>query len=261
MSRTGAILLYPATLAFIASSVTFVLRPGSAPSPVPYNEMVELLSPQPFYQHEALRRNLSEMFLDPQDAGMLGLLVMVWAALTHHALRQLFEPRHIGGSGEAGAGTDDAPAPLIAGLVLGAVWPWLAPLYPLPAFILSSAMLAGFLAAAQKGVRTGPRIERSSSLGFVAGWALLVCLSAFAVMVQDRLGVPQSIAAAVAILIGTAATVGVQLQLGKRIGFSVAVIWGLIGIAAGTVASDATIATATVLAISVIAVALVRVTT
>ena len=50
-------------------------------------------------------------------------------------------------------------------------------------------------------------------------------------------------------------------KLGRRIGFSVALIWGLIGIAAGTVTTDAAIATVTVLAIAIIAVALVRVTT
>lgn len=287
MSRSGAILLCLTTLAFIASSVAFALRPVTPPLTVPYNEMVSLLSPQPFYRHEALRMDLPSMFLRPQGAGMLGLLAMVWVALAYHALRRLFELRRIGMARHARAamaktlapddpgppapddllrrhGSDDSlreHAPLIAGLALGMVWPWLEPHYPLLAFILSAAMLAGFLAAAQRGVRTGPQVERSSSLGFAAGWALMVCLSTFAFMAQNRLEVSQSVAAVVAILIGAIAAVSVQLQLGRRIGFSVAVIWGLIGIAAGTVTSDAAISTATVLAISIIAVALVRVTT
>ena len=58
-----------------------------------------------------------------------------------------------------------------------------------------------------------------------------------------------------------------QRVLHRRLGYVVIaligfrLIWGLIGVAAGTVTTDATIATVTVLAIAIIAVALVRVMT
>lgn len=260
MSRAGAILLCLTTLAFIASSLGFALRPVSAPSPVPYNEMANLLAPHHLHRHERLNTNLPNMFLRPQNAGMLGLLIAVWAVLIHHALRSLLAPRRTPPERQ-GKGDLPAQAPLIAGLTLGAAWPWFDGDYPLLAFLLSAGMLACFLTAAQRNMRAGPPGRRWSPLGFAAGWALMVCLSAFALMLQDLLLLPQSAAAMVAVLIGALAAVSAQLRLGRHIGFSLAVIWGLIGLATVTVTSDADIATATVIAISVIAVALVRVTT
>lgn len=275
MSRAGAILLCLTTLVFIASSLGFALRPVTAPSPLPYNEMANLLAPHHLHRHERLNTNLPNMFLRPQNAGMLGLLIAVWAVLIHHALRNLLAPRRTaperqgppapGGLGRMPLLQDKeelpAQAPLIVGLALGAAWPWFEGDYPLLAFLLSAGMLACFLTAAQRNMRAGPPGRRWSPLGFAAGWALMVCLSAFALMLQDLLQLPQSAAAMVAVLIGALAAVSAQLRLGRHIGFSLAVIWGLIGLATVTVTSDADIATATVIAISVIAVALVRVTT
>ena len=121
--------------------------------------------------------------------------------------------------------------------------------------------LAGLLRAAMQQQRQGSEVGRSSALGFAAGWALLVWLSMLAALLQDGLGLSQPASAVIAIMIGAIAAVSLQLRLGRRIGFSVALIWGLIGVAAATVTTDATIATVTVLAIAIIAVALVRVTT
>ncbi len=255
MSRAGASLLLLATLAFIASTLGFALHlNGTSPA-----HLTEMLTVPQLFAEGSPQVDLAGLFLHPRGPGMWALLAMTWAALVYYALRSLIR----------GTGGDDAS--LIAALALGAVGPWLILSQPLLAFLLSVAMLAGLLAAALRGrggdpapeAERGPPagIARRSVLGFVAGWALLVCLSMLSGLLQMRLGLPQAAAAVIAILIGSVAAASLQLRLGRPFGFSVALIWGLIGVAAGTLTSDISIATATVLAISIIAVVLVRVTT
>ena len=286
MSRAGALLLILAVLVFIASALLHAVQPGP-PMPALAEGGYGLSPWQGLGDFPAPSVDLSALFLQPRGLGMAGLLGMTWLALAYHAGRRWLELRRMrlaqaaapdeGGElppqslGPPTAGHllrlhrhDDSlaeHAPLIVGLLAGAVWPWLLRSHPVAAFLLSAAMLAGFLAAALRGVRVGSLVQRSSALGFVAGWGLLVSFAVFAGLLRDRLGVPQEVAAVVALLIGSVAAVSVQLRLGRRIGFSVALIWGLIGIAAATVTSAAAIATMTVIAIAIIAVALVRVLT
>ncbi len=252
MTRAGTFLLILATLGFIASSLGFALHMGAGPVGPSADDMARMLASPRFFAAEPERVDLSALFLHPQGIGMKTLLVMTWAALAYHALRSALSSAPAGRGGQA---------PLIGALALGAVWPWLVPTAPLLGFLLAGLTLAGLISAAMQEQYQGHQIERSSALGFAAGWALLVWLSMLAALLQDRLDLSQPAAAVIAILIGAVAAVSLQLRLGRRIGFSVALIWGLIGVAAGTVTTDATIATVTVLAIAIIAVALVRVTT
>lgn len=252
MSRAGLSLLILATLAFIASSLGYALQMHATAVGIAADDAARMLAAPRFFDSPPVPVDLSGLFLHPQGIGMKTLLVMTWAALAYHALRCALRPN---------PAHEAVQAPLIVALALGAVWPWLAPAHPLPGLLLATLTLAGLLRAAMQDQHRGPEVERSSSLGFAAGWALLVWLALLAGLMQDRLGLPQAAAAVIVIMIGAIAAVSVQLRLGRRIGFSVALIWGLIGVAADTVATNATIATATVLAISMIAVALVRVTT
>ncbi|RCW88119.1 hypothetical protein [Paracoccus lutimaris] len=253
MTRTGTSLLILATLGFIASSLGFALHMDAGSVGSSAEGMARMLASPRYFAAEPERIDLSALFLHPQGIGMKTLLVMTWAALAYHALRNALSPA------PAGAGSQ---APLIGALALGAVWPWLVPTAPILSFLLAGLTLVGLISAAmQEQQHQGHQIERSSALGFAAGWGLLVWLSMLAALLQTPLGLSQDAAAVIAILIGSIAAVRLQLRLGRRIGFSVALIWGLIGIAAGTVTTDATIATVTVLAIAIIAVALVRVTT
>lgn len=256
MSRAGTSLLILTTLGFIASSLGFALHMGVGSAALPDDDMAGMLAAPQFFAADPMPVDLSALFLHPQGLGMMALLAMTWAALAYHALRCALLPA----SGPAPIFAA-AQAPLIGALLLGAVWPWLLPSAPLLGFLLAGLMLAGLLNAAMQEHGQGHETGRSSALGFAAGWALLVWLSILAALLQVHLGLPQAAAAVIAILIGAVAAVSVQLRLGRRIGFSVALIWGLIGVAAGTVTTDATIATVTVLAIAIIAVALVRVTT
>ncbi|UFM66268.1 hypothetical protein LOS78_09995 [Paracoccus sp. MA] len=287
MSRAGAFFLILAVLAFIASTLLYALLPDQGMT-APIAEPAPALSPwQGLPGARPQPVDLSGLFLRPQGLGMAGLLGMTWAALAYHAFRRGIERRRMRLARAAARDAERAlppqsagpptpghllrlherddtlgeHAPLIVGLLAGAVWPWLLDSHPLGAFLLSAAMLAGFLAAALRGIRIGGLVQHSSSLGFVAGWGLLVSFAVFTGLLSDRLDVPQEVAAVIALLIGSVAAVSVQLRLGRRIGFSIAVIWGLIGLAAGTVTTDAAIATMTVIAIAIIAVALVQVTT
>ena len=63
------------------------------------------------------------------------------------------------------------------------------------------------------------------------------------------------------LLAAALASVWVQLRIDRFPSFSLAVIWGMIGLAAETAGFSITIATACVLGISALAVVLVRVTT
>lgn len=282
-------MLILAVLVFIASTLLYALLPGrgvAALAPVPGQDLA--LSPwQGLSGPAAGPVDLAALFLRPRGPVMAGLLGMTWAALAYHAVRRWVEGRRIGLARAAALdeGRDLPPqsagppapghllrlhehddslaehAPLIIGLPAGAACPWLLHSHPVIAFLLAAGMLAGLLTAALRGMRIGQLAQPSSSLGFVAGWGLLVGFAVFTGLLQDRLGVPQEVAAATAMLVGAVAAVSVQLRLGRRIGFSVALIWGLIGIAAGTVATDAAIATMTVIAIAIIVVALVRVMT
>ncbi|CAM3259921.1 hypothetical protein SAMN04488021_14135 [Paracoccus aminovorans] len=280
MSRIGTNLLTLAALVFVASTMLYAFWPAAPVPPSPPADSLVLSEQVPPV-------DLAQLFLRPDSPAMTGLLAATWAALGYHALRLRLEGRRLARARQAaeiegrplppqGAGPPvpgdllrlherdgnlAEHGPLIVSLLVGALWPWLLSPYPLISFLLSTVTLAGTLAAALRGVRVGPVVQRSSTLGFVAGWALLVSFALFTGLLEQRLGVPQTSAALIALLIGAVAAVGVQLRMPKRIGFSVALIWGLIGIAAGTVTTDATIATATVVAIAIIAVALVRVTT
>ena len=257
MSHAGTSLLILATLAFIASSLGFALHMGTRSVVLPAEDVQRILAAPHFFDEPPAPINLSGLFLHPQDIAMKTLLVMTWAALAYHALRCALSPAPSPAAPTAKTGQ----TPLIAALALGAVWPWIAPAYPMPGLLLAALTLAGLLRAAMQAQQQGAEIERSSALGFAAGWALLVWLSMLAALLQDRLGMSQPAAAVIAILIGAIAAVSLPLRLGRRLGFSVALVWGLIGVAAATVTTDATIATVTVLAIAIIAVALVRVTT
>ncbi len=249
MSRAGTLFLTLATLAFVGSVLAHALLPA-LPQPGTQARTLAVLA---YGAPETAVVDLSALLLQPREPALALLMLLACAALAYHALRCWIED---------GASTRRrGHAPLIVGLLAGAAWPWLLRDQPTIALILAALMLAGFLVGALEGRQAAVPIECSSALGFAAGWALQVSFGLLATLLQGRLGIPPQAAAGLALLVGAVAAVSVQLRLGRRIGFSLALIWGLIGIAASTVASDATLATVTVLAIAIVAVALVRVTT
>lgn len=152
------------------------------------------------------------------------------------------------------------PMALVAsvGLVLAGIWPWLgdglSALGPPVAILASVGTISGLVLA-----RFGTEWRAPFAAAFIAGWLLIVGALAAGTYLQPLLGTERAMLAALlaTALIGTR----VQLQIGGTIGFSLALIWAMIGISAATLGSSITIATACVLGISALAVALVRVTT
>ncbi|QFQ86284.1 hypothetical protein F8A10_01900 [Paracoccus kondratievae] len=257
MSRVGTLLLVLAALVFMASTVFHAMTP--AQEGVTLAERGIALAGLQRLTEQPQQMDLPGLFLQPGGPGMAGLMVVTMVALVYHLARCFVLPgpwrqarRNDGGA---------VQGPLILGLVLGAIWPWLLPGQPVVALVLAAAMLTAFLAAAMRGVRSGDEVLHSSTLGFIAGWGMLISFAVLAGLLRDELGIPQEIAAVITMLIGSVAAVSVQLRLGRRTGFSLALLWGLICLAGATVTTDAVIATMAVISIAIIAVAMVRVLT
>lgn len=281
MQRAGAYLLIAATLAFTASLLVYAL------GPVASGPLADLAEPQ-LSLIDAAPIRLTDLFLRPRSLVLVLLMALTMAALGWHALRRLQDVNRLR-LAEAAQRTRRAarhrphaagpPTPdellewhrhdvslaehalLIGGLLAGTLCPWLISVRPGLGMLAALLMLAGILGAALRGVRHGFHVRKSAALGFAAGWATLVGFAFFIIVIQTRLGVPLGLAGAVGLTLAALAAVGAQLRLGRNISYSVAVILGLIGLAAETGAANATLATMAVLAIAVIVVALVQVTT
>ncbi|WP_148292628.1 hypothetical protein [Paracoccus aminophilus] len=150
---------------------------------------------------------------------------------------------------------------LLIGLAAAAVWPWVFPGHAVVGFLLAALMLATLLGAALARPSGPVPARTSTTLGILAGWAMVMTCAAFATLLERDLGTSGTLSALVALLICAVASANIQLHLGSPFGFSATVIWGLFGIALATMETDATIATAAALAITFVGVALVRVST
>lgn len=233
--------------------------------------------------------DLLAALLKPQIWLVWGLLGAAMAALGTYAARRLHDGLRARRARLADAGAADQPdlapaalgpltagsmarlydddqslaehAPLLIGLSANALWPWLIAPLPLGAQMLALIAVAGILSALLRGRRRAGQITQSWPLGFFAGWVWLLGSAALAWALQDQTGASDTTSAILAILTCAGAAFALQLHLGRRIGFSVAVIWGLIAMAAATVFVDAVVASVAVLCIAYIALGLVRATT
>ncbi|ARC37181.1 hypothetical protein A6J80_13040 [Paracoccus yeei] len=280
MRRAGGHLLIVATLAFVASLLAYAMIPHSPPRG---SASLDPLSGGPLPGVDIVG-----LFLRPPNLAMGSLMALAIAALLYHAAYRLQETQRLrtaeaalrdrlGRRLRAGASGPPPPrqilelhrrddslaehAPAIIGLVAGAVWPWLFPKSPLAAFLVAAVSLAGFLAAALRGTRQGKLRQQSNPLGFVAGWATMVTFALFIALLQRKLGAPLTLAATVGLALAALAALSVQLRMGRTIGFSLAVLWGLVALAASTVTVNAALATLAVLAIAVIVFGLVQAAT
>lgn len=279
MQRAGGHLLIVTTLAFVASLLAYAVF-AAPPQRMPATDP---LSGDPVAGIDLIR-----LFLQPSNLLTGSLMALSIAALIYHAANRVQETQRLRAAeaalrhrlgrrlraGDAGPPPprqileqhrrDDSlaeHAPVILALAAGAIWPWLFPRFPLWAFLVAALSLAGFLAAALRGIRHGDLTQKSSALGFAAGWAMLVTFALFIALLQRKLGAPLSLAAMVGLGLAALATLSVQLRLGRTIGFSVAVIWGLVAIAATTVTANTALATLAVMAIAVIVFGLVQAAT
>ena len=196
---------------------------------------------------------------DPSAAALKLLLLVVWIAVLAHVVRTVRRyrlDRASGGRHRALHARDHRlveHGPLILSLLAAAAFPWVAQAQPLAGFLVAVAMAAGALGA----VLSGDRL----TVGFYAGWAVTAMFASFASLLTLQLGVSGSLASLVAIVLLAATAIETQLRLGGVIGFAIAVVWALIGVAAESMQQDSAVATAAVIAIAALTTVLVRVTT
>jgi len=253
-----------ATLAFVASSVGYAMRP--LPSPPTIEMMLPGMGLDAITGAALPVPDMVTQFLRPRVPAMLVLLVVTWLALLYHAASQIFASRE-DSSVEAPPPRPPARWPanhhgaLVIGLIAGAVWPWLLAPQPGGAFLLGAVMVAGFVGEALSGVQLAPDGRISVSLSFAAGWATLAGCALVSTLLHAQFGIPERVAAVIGVTMAALAGVSVQLRLGRTISYGIAVIWGMIGLAAGAVATQAALSMMAVLGIAIIAFALVRVTT
>lgn len=262
MRQTGTSLLVGAVLAFIASLSMHGLADISATPPAIQfdSDLIAALAAQ-------TPVDMVDILLVPRSAASLSLLLVLGCALAYHALRR-WDADVAPAYGSKASFARYRPqssltrhAPLAVGLLAGALWPWLEISRPLTALVLAGIMATGLVVAALAGVRQEGRLRKSAALCFVAGWATLAASAMLASLLQHDLGAPPLLAACLGLSLAAVLTVSVQLRLGRMISYSVAVIWGLIAIAAGAMLDNVGMATLAVLAIAVIAFPLVQVST
>lgn len=267
MRRFTILLLVLAVGAFIGSSLAFALQDHSAATGAAPTGLA--MFGGTFWPVGARAPGGGDptMFADPPASALKLLLALVWLAMLAHVVRTVLRfrsDRAAGGRHRALHARDHRlveHGPLILSLLAAAAWPWVTEVAPVAGFLLALAMAAGAIGAALRGDRDGAGTRHRLTVGLYAGWAVAAMFTAFAGLLTHQLGVSHSLSSLVAIVLLAATAVEAQLRLGAVIGFTIAVVWALIGVAANAMQQDATVATAAVIAIAAMSTVLVRVTT
>lgn len=191
---------------------------------------------------------LPQLYVQPQNLLMWGLLVVLWGVLLMDGVGQYLDP------------DDHSPRPawrsLSLALLAGAAWPWFVaahgPTATLGALLMLAAALSGAIRARRQG-RPAP--------GFFAGWSLALCTATVATLIGAPLSLTTPQTAILAILPGTMIGMIAQARLNRSLGFSLAIIWAFCAVALSTMGSNLGVALAAIVGISVMGVALVRAAT
>ena len=198
--------------------------------------------------------NLLGIAAQPTNPVLWALLIAVLAALVLHIL---LPAQRLGGRMRGATRT--------AGLLAGAVWPWV--VNPMPLLGLTIAVLSILMLVHSLSWPTGRRPPWSRRMvselpvAFVAGWLMMSACSSLAMYVHVRLGLGLERSVLLGMLIASLAGAWAQLRLEGAVTWSLALIWAMIGFAAAAAGASITIATACVLGIAALTVVVVRVTT
>lgn len=273
MQSVVAICLVICAGLFIGSEVSFVARQIGVRSSagdgfiadLPLGDsMHRLFSDEP----EFLAGGLTGLLHDPDSIVLMLLSIFVWLAVLGYVLRVtgtlqrlIDEPQSATPRDLSERTAPMEPPLLIAGLIAGALWPWIGAERPVLGFLVAALMFVGMTGAALSRLGGGKGMAPSTSLGMLAGWATIEISAALATLLYQTLGIPQTAAALLALLVCAMAAVWTQLKIGAPFAYSLTVTWGLLGIAIATMADNITIASATAIAMTVVGLALVRVTT
>lgn len=263
MERLGNLIHLIVSAAFVLSGLAFVLSaqdmPQLASLDPPDAAMLSLApildTPMPGAAIEGV--SLPQVFLHPDNLVMWALLLAIWAAVMLDALGEWLEVEQTTGPRprqpiplSAGPGVR---WPLAAGLALTAAWPWLIDDVPV---LAAAAAVAGAVALYLASVN-GAGLRRPT-IGFLAGWSLCLAAVVLASLIGVWLDMSLAQAAILAILPAAGFGIAAQLRLGRRIGFSVAVIWAFCGLALTTMGVSPMTAIAAILGIAAMATVLIR---
>ncbi|WP_182911511.1 hypothetical protein [Paracoccus sp. JM45] len=196
---------------------------------------------------------IPQMYLDPLNLLMWGLLIALWAMLLLDGIGQIIDPSETSVARQV----HGAVWPFFSAAILtGAIWPWLLDSAP-EVMLLGSAATAGLAIAAAR--RSAGR--KRPAISFFAGWATAVLSAGLAGFGSARFGLPVQALSALAILPGAAIGMAAQMWIGPSIGYCSAMIWAFCAFTITTMGSDPVVAVAAVMGISAMAAVLVRAAT
>lgn len=204
----------------------------------------------------------------PESAALWVLLGAVWLAMGGHLLRIVIlehESRKDAaqpGDGREVPSTLERPTDqviLSAALVAAAIWPWLADASSVMGLLGAAVMAVLAILAALGDTRHRRAHPPRNSVGLFAGWAVVALYASFAGLVVGDLGLSSALAIIVSVLLLLATAIEVQLRLGPRVGFSLAIICAMIGFASQSLGVDLTATLVAIVAITAIATVMVRV--
>lgn len=251
MTRYGPIIQLIATVIFVISGITFANK--AAPLPLLVLDSPRStgpLLPPPLQINPDVALIIPQMYLDPVNILMWGLLIVVWGMLLLDGVGQVIDPSDVNGARKV-----HGPIwPLTtAAMGVAAAWPWYFGHTPELMLIGTGATTVMATAAARRSAgRNRPAIS------FFAGWAAAVFSAALAGFASARFGLPVQALSALAILPGAAIGMAAQMWIGPSIGYCSAMIWAFCAFAITTMGSDPVVALAAVLGISAMATVLVR---
>lgn len=246
MARPADLIHLISATAFVSSgAVMATLSRPAPPTPLPiaFEALTyDMVGPGP----EIPLPDLVRLYVQPQNAVMWALLVVLWLLVLVDAIGRYLEPGDASRTG----------APLSVALLSGAVWPWLQDASPLAGaggalLMLGASLVAAIRAQGQR--RPGP--------GFMAGWSLTLSLGAIAMLISTPLGLSTAQTAVVAMLPSALLGMAAQGRLGRSIAFAVAVIWAFCAVAVTTMGTGSGVALAAIIGTSGMGVALVRAAT
>lgn len=157
------------------------------------------------------------------------------------------------------AGGAASAAAMTGALAAGALWPWLAGWQAL-AGTAAAALMAVLALMATVAAARADRRGQAGAAGLFSGWALVVALLALGDLAATMIGLDYGMAMMLAIFAVALLAPIIQLRLGARIGFSVAVIAALLGLAAVAIPVNPSAALPAVIGIAGMTIAVVAVT-
>ena len=246
MARMSEKIYLVSATTFVASSAVLATLGRPAPPIVPPIAFEALPDGMMGRLADLPAATLPQLYIQPQNAVMWLLLIVLWLLLLADAIGQYLDP----------SDRNRACPPLSLALLTGAVWPWLVGVSTAGAAIGAMLMLAASLLATVRA-----RGQRRPGPGFLAGWSLTLGTAMLATLAAAPIGLNTPQTAILAILPSALIGMFAQEWLGRSIAFAVATIWAFCAVAVTTMGTSPGVALAAIIGISGMGVVLVRAAT